>query len=85
MTHILEALETIEIPVDPAMKKSFEQQQDTSMTKNTLGIYCSRSDYDDQILVKLLSQMRNIYLVMLCFQSRLKSLQYVLFRNVSID
>ena len=26
MTHILEALETIEIPVDPAMKKSFEQQ-----------------------------------------------------------
>merc|ERR1712058_52078 len=26
MTHILEALTNIEVPVDPAMKKSFEQQ-----------------------------------------------------------
>ena len=26
VTHILEALTTIEVPVDPAMKKSLEQQ-----------------------------------------------------------
>ena len=86
MTHILEALETIEIPVDPAMKKSFEQQQKTSEMNN---------EYSWHLLLPIrIASSQTLFVTnekylsgYVMFQYRLNAnlCKYVLFRNVSID